>query len=125
MTEEPDEVTVVLEKSLAILFMVSLSVCAGCAAPLTQQPTTVRPDCNISWDKTNDTKVTGYQLTVIDQSNRAIKEVRFIPVNTTKIACKDAGASHEGLWNVTIQACYDKSTCGSTSEAIPMHITAE
>ena len=125
MTEEPDEVTVVLEKSLAILFMVSLSVCAGCAAPLTQQPTTVRPDCNISWDKTNDPKVTGYQLTVIDQSNQATKEVKFTPVNTTKIACKDAGASHEGLWNVTVQACYDTSACGHPSEAVPIHITAK
>ena len=116
---------VVLETFSAILFMALLSVSAGCAASLTQQPATVRPDCNILWDKTNDPKVTGYQLTVTDQSNQASKEVHFIPVNTTKIACKDAGASHEGLWNVTVQACYDKSTCGSPSEIVPIHITAE
>lgn len=116
---------VVFAKHVALLFMISLSVSAGCATPLKQQLTTVRLHCSITWDKTNDQKVTGYRLTVIDRSNQAKKEVHFIPAPTTEISCKDAGASHEGLWDVTVQSCYDTSTCGSPSEVVPMHITAK
>ena len=117
--------TVAVAKHAALLFMISLPVSAGCATPLKQQPATVRPDCSITWDKTIDPKVTWYQLTVIDQSNQSNKAVRLIPANTTKISCKDTGASHEGLWDVIVQSCYDQSTCGSPSEVVPMHITAK
>ena len=37
----------------------------------------MRPDCSIAWDKTHDPNVTGYQLTIIDQSNQAKKAVHF------------------------------------------------
>ena len=106
---------VVFAKHLALLCMISLSVSAGCATPLKQQLTTVGQHCSIKWDKTHDQKVTGYQLTVIDRSNQAKKEVRFLPRHTTKISCEDAGSSHEGPWDVTVQSCYDTSTCGSPS----------
>ena len=117
--------TVVFAKHVALLFIVLLLVSAGCATPPKQQPITVGLQCSIAWDKTNDPKVTGYQLTVIDQSIPAKKTVRFIPANTTKISCKDAGANHEGLWGVTVQSCYDKSMCGPSTEVIRMHITAK
>jgi hypothetical protein len=116
---------VVLAKHVALLLMISLSVSAGCAAPLKQQLTTVGLDCSITWDKTQDQKVTGYQLTVIDRSNQAKKKVPFIPAHTTKMSCKDAGASHEGPWDVTVQSCYDQLRCGSPSEVVPFHITAK
>ena len=116
---------VVFAKHVALLCMISLSVSAGCATPLKQQLTTVGLHCSITWDKTDDQKVTGYRLTVIDRSNQAKKEVRFIPAPTTKISCKDAGASYGGLWDVTVQSCYDTSTCGSPSEVVPMHITGK
>ena len=76
-------------------------------------------------DKTNDPKVTGYQLAVIDQSKQEKKIVKFIPADTPKISCKDAGADHEGLWAVTVQSCYDKSTCGSPTDVARMRITAK
>jgi len=116
---------VVFAKHVALLFIISLSVSAGCATPLKQQLTTVGLHCSIMWDKTNDPKVTGYRLTVIDRSYQAKKEMRFIPVHTTKMSCKDAGAGHEGLWDVTVQSCYDTSTCGSPSDVIPFGITAK
>lgn len=105
--------------------MISLLVSVGCATSPKQQPTTVGAHCSIMWDKTHDPKVTGYQLTVIDQSNPAKKTVRFIPAGTTKVFCKDAGASHEGLWDVTVQSCYGKSTCGPSTEVTRMHITTK
>jgi len=77
------------------------------------------------WDKTSDPKVTEYQLTVIDQSMQAKKTVRFIPAGTTKVSCRDAGADHEGLWDVTVQSCYGKSTCGSPTDVARIHITAK
>lgn len=116
---------VVFIQHVALLFMISLSVSAGCAPQLKQQPTTVGPACSITWDKTTDPRVTGYQVTVIDRSNQAMKEVRYIPAPTTKISCKDAGASHEGLWDVTVQSCYDQSRCGSPSQVVSMHIIAK
>ncbi len=116
---------VVFSIQTALLFMISLPVSGGCATPLKQQLTTVGLHCSITWDKTHDQKVTGYQLTVIDRSNQAKKEVRFIPAPTTKVSCKDAGASHEGLWDVTVQSCYDQSRCGSPSQVVPIHITAK
>ena len=119
------KLTVILAKHLEMLLMISLLVNVGCATPSKQQPTTVGPHCSITRDKTNDPKVTVYQLTVIDQSKQAKKTVRFIPADTTKVSCKDAGASHEGLWDVTVQSCYDKSTCGPPTEVAHMHITAK
>jgi len=116
---------VILAKHLELLLMISLLVSVGCATPSKQQPTTVGLDCNISWDKTDDPKITGYQLTVIDQSKPAKQSVRFIPVGTTKVSCKDAGASHEGLWDVTVQSCYDNSTCGPSTEVVRIRITAK
>jgi hypothetical protein len=104
--------TVILAKHLELLFMISLLVSVGCATPSKQTPTTVGPHCSIAWDKTHDPKVTWYQLTVTDESKQAKKAVQFIPADTTKVSCTDAGASHEGLWDVTVQSCYDKSTCG-------------
>lgn len=92
--------------------MISLLVSVGCATPSKQQPTTEGPHCSITRDKTNDPKVTVYQLTVIDQSKQAKKTVRVIPAHTTKVSFKDAGANHEGLWDATVQPCYNKSTCG-------------
>jgi hypothetical protein len=117
--------TITLTKYVKGLLVLSLLVSVGCATPSRQQPATVGLLCNISWDKTNDPKVTGYQITVIDQSKQAKKTVRFIPADTTKISCKDAGAGHEGLWDVTVQSCYDKSTCGPPTEAAHMHITSK
>jgi hypothetical protein len=72
----------------------------------------------------NDPIITGYQLTVIGQSRQAKKTVQFIPADTTKVSCRDAGAGHEGLWDVTVQFCYDTSTCGPPTEATRIHITA-
>ncbi|MEK7762442.1 MAG: hypothetical protein AAB433_12735 [Nitrospirota bacterium] len=117
--------TITLTKYVNGLLMLSLLVSVGCATPSKQPLTTVGLHCNISWDKTNDPKVTGYQLTVIDQRKQAKKTVRFIPADTTKISCKDAGADHEGPWDVTVQSCYDKATCGPPTEAARMHITAK
>jgi len=71
---------VTLTKCLEGLLMLSLLVSVGCAAPSKYQSTTVGLHCNISWDKTNDPKVTGYQISVIDQSKQAKKTVRFIPL---------------------------------------------
>ena len=114
-----------LANSITLLLMISLVVSVGCATPSKQQPTTVGLLCNISWDKTSDPKVTGYQLTVIDQSRQALKTVRFIPADTTKISCKDAGADHEGLWDVTVQSCYDRSTCGPPTEVARIQIATQ
>jgi hypothetical protein len=117
--------TVVFPKLVALLFLISLPVSAGCTTPPKQQPKTAGPNCSIMWDRTNDPKVTWYQLTVIDQSDQSHKAVRFIPANITKISCKDAGANHEGLWDISVQSCFDKSTCGSPSEVVPIHIIAK
>jgi len=105
--------------------MISLLVAGGCAAPPKQQLTTVGPLCSISWDKSNDPKVTGYQLTVIELNGPQKNTVRFIPADTTKISCKDAGADHEGLWDVALQSCYNKTTCGPPTRLTPIRITAE
>ena len=117
--------TIILAIHLELLLMISLLVSAGCATPSKQQPTTVGPHCSITWDRANDPKVTGYQLTVIDQSGQTRQVAQFIPADTTKVSCMDAGASHEGMWEVTVQSCYDKSTCGPSTEAAHMYITAK
>ena len=117
--------TVILVNHLDILFLISLLGSVGCTTSPKQEPTTVGPLCSIAWDKASDPKVTLYQLTVIDQSNQAKKTERFIPADTTKVSCRDAGADHEGLWDVTVQSCYDKSTCGSPTDVARMHITAK
>jgi hypothetical protein len=116
---------VVLMRSVQLALVISPMGNAVCATPSKQTPTTVGPLCSITWDKTSDPKVTGYQLTVIDQSERAKQVVQFIPADTTKVSCRDAGANHEGLWGVTVQACYNKSTCGSPTEVTRMYITAK
>lgn len=105
------------------LFAISLLVIVGCTTPL-KQPTTVGPYCNISWDKTNNPKIAWYQLTLIDQRKQA-KIVRLIPAATTTVSCRDVGANHEGIWEVTVQSCYDKSACGLPTEAALMHITTK
>jgi hypothetical protein len=115
----------ILAKYLGSLLLVSLLVSAGCATPSQQTPVPVGQQCNIVWDKTNDLKVTLYQVTVADESKQGKNTVRFIPANNTKISCKDAGADHEGAWDVTVQSCYDKSTCGPSTEVIRIHITAK
>lgn len=117
--------TVILAKHFQLLFMVSLLTSVGCATPSKTAPTTVGSQCSISWDKTNDPKVTEYQLTVTDESNQAKKVVQFIPAATTKVSCREAGASHEGLWGVTVQSCYDKTTCGPPTQTARMRITAK
>ncbi|MEO5864839.1 MAG: hypothetical protein ABIQ79_07380 [Nitrospiraceae bacterium] len=104
---------VILAKRVASLLMLSLLVSLGCATPSKQMPTTVGPQCNISWDQVNDPNVTGYQLTVIDQSSQAEKTVQLTPAGTTKVSCRDAGAGHEELWDVTVQSCYDTSSCSA------------
>jgi hypothetical protein len=114
-----------LAKHLGLPLMILLLVSVGCTTPSKQEWTTVGPHCSIMWDKTNDPKVTGYQLAVIDQSKQEKKIVKFIPADTPKISCKDAGADHEGLWAVTVQSCYDKSTCGSPTDVARMRITAK
>ena len=116
---------VILETFLKFLFMISLLVSAGFGTPSQQQPTTVGPHCSIAWDRTNGPKVTMYLMTVIDLSSQAKKTVQFIPANTTKVSCKEAGASHKGLWDVTVQSCFDKSTCGSPTDVVRMPITTK
>jgi len=116
---------VVLMRSVQLALVISLMGNAGCATPSKQTPTTVGLLCSITWGKTSDPKVTGYQLTVIDQSERAKQVVQFILADTTKVSCRDAGANHEGLWGVTVQACYDKSACGSPTEVTRTYITAK
>jgi hypothetical protein len=115
----------ILSNHAAFLLMISLLVSLSCATPSTQQPTTVGPTCSISWDKINDPKVTRYQLTVINQENPAEKTVLIIPAETTKLPCKDAGANHEGLWEVTVQSCYDTFTCSVPTDIVRMRIASK
>ncbi len=89
------------------------------------RPTTVGPACSISWNKTNDPKVTRYELTVINQENPAEKTVLIIPADTTKLPCKDAGADHERLWGVTVQFCDDTFTCSVPPGIVRMRIASE
>lgn len=112
-------------KYLDPFLMISLLLTAGCATPSKPQPTTVGSQCSITWDKPDDSKIAGYQITVIDQSKQTQKTVRFIPADTTTVSCKGAGADHAGLWDVTVQSCYDKSTCGPPTETAHIHITAK
>jgi hypothetical protein len=117
--------TVILTKRVESLLMISLLISLGCATSSKQTPTTVGPQCNIEWNKVTDPKVTGYQLTVIDRSRQAEETVQFIPADITKVSCSDAGASHEGLWDVTVQSCYDTSTCDLPTEVARIYITAK
>jgi hypothetical protein len=105
--------------------MIPLLLIAGCATRSKPQPTIVGPQCSITWDKPDDSKVAGYQITVIDQSKQTMKTVKFIPADTTTVSCEDAGADHAGLWGVTVQSCYDKSTCGTPTKTAHIHITAK
>ena len=115
----------ILAKYLHPLLMIPLFVIVGCATPLKPTPTTVGLQCNIKWDKTNDPKVNWYQVTVVDESKEAKEIVRLISAKNTTVSCRDAGADHEGTWAVTVQSCYDKSTCGSPIEVIRIRITAK
>jgi hypothetical protein len=117
--------TVILTRHVAFLLMFCLLISASCGVLSKQQPTTVRPTCSISWDKTNDPKVTRYQLTVINQENPAEKTVLIIPAETTKLSCQNAGADHEGLWGVTVQSCYDTFTCSAPTEIVRMRIASK
>jgi len=117
--------SVIVPKYVALLFMFSLLMNIGCTNTPRPAPTNVGPQCHIAWDKVHDPKVTGYQVTVTDESKQANKVVRFIPADTTKVSCKDAGAGHEGLWGVTVQSCYDKTTCGLPTEVARIRITAK
>jgi hypothetical protein len=90
---------VVLMRSVQLALVISLMGNAGCATPSKQTPTTVGLLCSITWDKTSDRKVTGYQLTVIDQSERAKQVVqsspqiqRRYPAGTRAPTMKDCGA---------------------------------
>ena len=117
----------ILTKHVAFLFMISLLISLGCATSPTQTPTptTVGPTCSISWDKTNDPKVTRYQLTVTNQENPAEKTVLIIPAETTKLSCQNAGGDHEGLWGVTVQSCYDTFTCSVPTDIVRMRIASK
>lgn len=115
----------ILIKHAAFPLMISLLISLGCATPSTQTPATVGPQCNIEWDQVNDPKITGYQLTVINQDNPAERTVLFIPAETTKVPCGDAGANHEGLWDVTVQSCYDTATYGSPTDVVRMRIASK
>jgi len=117
--------TTIFAEYLVPWLMIPLLLIAGCATRSKPQPTIVGPQCSITWDKPDDSKVAGYQITVIDQSKQTQKTVRFIPADTTTVSCKDAGADHAGLWDVTVQSCYDKSTCGSPTKTAHIHITAK
>lgn len=119
------EPALILAKYLNPLLMIPLFVSVGCATQLKPTPITVGPQCNIMWDKTNNPKITWYQITVADESNQEKKMARFIPAENTKVSCKDAGADHEGTWALTVQSCYDKSTCGPPTEVTRIHITAQ
>jgi hypothetical protein len=115
----------IIAKYLNPLLMILLFVSGGCATLLKPTPTTVGPQCNIMWDKTNNPKVTWYHVTVADESNQGKKMARFIPAENTKVSCQDAGADHEGIWAVTVQSCYDKLTCGPPTEVTRIRITAQ
>ena len=116
---------VILTNCVVFLLVIPLLMSLGCVTSPTQTPAIVGPQCKIEWNKVIDPKVTGYQLTVINQDNPAESTVLFIPVETTKVSCRDAGAGHEGLWGVTVQSCYDTSTCGSPTDVIRMRIASK
>ena len=115
----------ILAKRLHPLLTIPLFVSVGCATPSKPTPTTVTPQCNILWDESTDSKITWYQVTVVDESKQGKELVQFIPANLTKVTCKDAGADHEGTWAVTVRSCYDKSTCGPPTEVTRIRITGK
>jgi len=108
--------------NIRLALVVSLIGNVSCATLSKPAPTSVGQNCRIAWDKTDNPKVTGYQLKVIDSKEPTQQSVQFIPADTTTMSCKDAGANHEGLWDVTIQSCYNKSTCGPATEVTRIHI---
>src|SRR5262245_56231299 len=96
------------------LLCVSLMGTACSATPV------VKPTCTISWDRSVDSRVAEYHVTVwgVTPNPTPMGTTHVVTPPTTEVSCQKIGTNKPGTWQAMIQACLNDGNCGVASNMI-------
>jgi NMD protein affecting ribosome stability and mRNA decay len=97
--------------------LIAVSGCAG--TPV------VKPSCAISWDQSADYwRVAEYRLTVwrVNEQQTSDKSTHVVKAPATRVSCQDVGATKNGRWQATVQACLTDGTCSEASTPMSFQV---
>jgi len=87
----------------------------------------VKPNCVISWDSSEDKRIVEYRLTLqgTQHGKTFDKTMHKVKAPATQVSCKDVGATGPGEWLTTVQACLKDGTCSESSAPIHFKVANE
>jgi hypothetical protein len=91
----------------------------GCASmPVVQQT------CVIAWDRSEDSRIDEYRVTVwmVSEGKSSEKVTHRVKASATQVSCEEVGTHATGKWQATIQACLKDGVCSDSSQPISFEV---
>jgi hypothetical protein len=87
----------------------------------------VKPTCIISWDPSEDERISEYRVTVWKAlaGKASDKAVYKVKPPATQVSCKQVSAAVSGEWQASVQACLKDGICSDSSKPIFFKIVDE
>ncbi|HTL60400.1 MAG TPA: hypothetical protein VL261_02035 [Nitrospira sp.] len=88
-------------------------------------PPVVKPTCAISWDQSADYwRVAEYRLTVwrVSEQQTSDRSTHVVKAPSTRVSCRDVGATKSGRWQATVRACLTDGTCSEESKPMSFQV---
>lgn len=87
----------------------------------------VKPNCIISWDPSEDRRISEYRVTVWKAGAEKPSDKAMYKVNApaNQLSCKQVGATAAGQWQASVQACLKDGICSESSKPILFKVVEE
>ncbi|WP_455379668.1 hypothetical protein [Petrachloros mirabilis] len=87
----------------------------------------VKPTCIISWDPSEDARISEYRVTVWKAvaGKASDKAVYKVKPPATQVSCKQVGVAVSGEWQASVQACLKDGICSDSSKPIFFKVVDE
>lgn len=99
----------------------------GCSHTIFGPPVVSASTCVLRWDWVDNSAVTEYLVTVWPDQKTPDppKHTHRVQAPNTLVPCATAGASHDGLWWATVQACTKKGICSEPSASFTFVVRSQ
>ena len=100
---------------------------ASCGSMVSGLPVRSVSHCTLAWDQVENQAVAEYRVAVWPAQTTAGLPQKTVRVKapTTAVPCKTAGASYDGTWQATVQACTKITVCSEPSMPLTFVVSAK
>ena len=100
-------------------------ICIVMASAACASSPTLKPTCEISWDRSADySRVAEYRVTVwkMNGEQASLQTTHVVKAPMTQVSCQEVGANTSGRWRATVQACLSDGTCSQAGQPMSFRV---